>query len=43
MPKKKNSSNLEAVSEHVILAVDVALKNFLISDQSGENLPTVNA
>lgn len=37
MPKKEKSNLKEAISEHVRIAVDVAIKNFLLSEQSGED------
>lgn len=35
MPKKKNSVHFPPVSEDVRIAVDVAIKKFMFSEQSG--------
>ncbi|KAK6644023.1 hypothetical protein RUM43_000288 [Polyplax serrata] len=40
MPKKEKSNLKEAISEHVRIAVDVAIKNFLLSEQSELEFPS---
>ncbi|KAL0271676.1 UNVERIFIED_CONTAM: hypothetical protein PYX00_008692 [Menopon gallinae] len=40
MPKKKNSQNLPRVSEDVRIAVDVAIKNFLVSELTEMEFPS---